>query len=257
LADTKKCPFCAEDIQSAAVVCKHCGRDLVGGASQVQLVQPKKKTSLAAWGCLTLILLFVVFAIIGQCSRPSTPSRSATSSPATSSSPQAQPAANQPAPAGRTSPAPPPPVTDKWVRAETTSQMDDSKGVVFQLEGESEIEGWLHRQRPSLVLRCHEGKAEAYMVTGMPASVESGEFHRHTVSVRFDENRTQSQMWGQSTDDKALFAPQPVSFIKGVAGAKRLRLQFTPFNASPVIAEFDVTGFGKYIGDIAKACRWK
>mgnify|MGYP000525426171 CR=1 FL=1 len=26
--DTKLCPFCAEEIKKAAMVCKHCGRDI-------------------------------------------------------------------------------------------------------------------------------------------------------------------------------------------------------------------------------------
>jgi hypothetical protein len=64
----KKCPYCAEEIQDAAVVCKHCGRDLKGGASQVQLVQPKKRTSLVAWGCLIFLVVIVGLCVAARSS---------------------------------------------------------------------------------------------------------------------------------------------------------------------------------------------
>lgn len=82
----KKCPHCAEEIQDAAVVCKHCGRDLATGAKPIQTVAilpEKKKTSVAAWGCLTVIALFVFGLIISVVS-PSKPrpDAAATSAPA-------------------------------------------------------------------------------------------------------------------------------------------------------------------------------
>lgn len=96
----KKCPYCAEDIQDEAIVCRFCGRDLapdhvrlvaeksgaaVGGIQQA--AQPisgggsspgvmkdapasplprKKKTSQVTWGCLLMIVFFVLAGIIGS-----------------------------------------------------------------------------------------------------------------------------------------------------------------------------------------------
>jgi len=75
----KRCPYCAEEIQDAAVVCKHCGRDLKQAtpAPAAAALLQKKKTSPAAWGCLTVLVLLGVMVLIGVLNAP-TPTRTAT-----------------------------------------------------------------------------------------------------------------------------------------------------------------------------------
>jgi len=67
----KKYPFCAEDIQDAAIVCKHCGRDLTQQGAPAPppaslpatVAQPKKKTSALTW----LVAVISAVLIIGFC----------------------------------------------------------------------------------------------------------------------------------------------------------------------------------------------
>ncbi len=63
---SRKCPYCAEEIQVEAIFCKHCGRDLR---------KQKSKTRRAMLGCLTLLVILTLIGWVSTCNKSNPPAQ--------------------------------------------------------------------------------------------------------------------------------------------------------------------------------------
>jgi hypothetical protein len=176
--------------------------------------------------------------------------------PAASPQPVAtiQPLPTKPAPAAPVVESAPAPT---WVgNRQATWANDGSKTISFEPQAKNDVNVWMARVRPLLVVRCLYRATEVFVAIQSAASIE-GQAGSHTVRVQIDDDQEVAQPWTDSVTGQELFAPNSVALARRLATAERLRFSFTPYNAPPVTAEFSVQGFDRLASLVGNTCGWK
>jgi hypothetical protein len=145
------------------------------------------------------------------------------------------------------------PFKSKWTGSKQPRwARDGSKTIAFELEAERDVAVWMKSVRPYLAVRCLYHNTEVMVLPDSAATIEPND--RHTVRIGFDAGEDVQQLWFGSDDHQALFAPDGAGLANQIASARTMRFSFTPYNAKPVVIEFDVRGFEDLIGLVSKTC---
>lgn len=144
----------------------------------------------------------------------------------------------------------------KWQVQKETSPLDDSTNVYLSIRANNSVKGWLDQYTPTLQIRCKENTTDAYVVVGMSIANTYGQYNTAKITLRFDKTKAFDIRMGESTDGEAVFFLEPIKMIKRMIQHDKFLFQFTPFNSSPAITTFDLTGLNEAIKPLRKHCNW-
>ena len=130
------------------------------------------------------------------------------------------------------------------------------RSVAFELPAYNKVGVWMREVRPLLVVRCIPGGTDVFVFTASASMIEP-QTEDHTVRYAFDDEAEIRELWPDSAEHDALFAPDGAAFARRLMDVRTLRFGFTPHNAAPVTAHFQVSGLRHRLEPAAKECGWR
>jgi hypothetical protein len=145
------------------------------------------------------------------------------------------------------------PRSGAWRTSTSRSEMTGQRNVTITLRASASVDGQYGPVRPTLVVRCREGELEAYVSTNMV--LDSDLDDDSPVRLRWDDLEPVESFGSISSDHEAVFIVDPFSFVnEAVIQAKRLHVEFHPYDSTPRVASFGIRGFASFLPTLQRAC---
>ncbi|HET9840308.1 MAG TPA: hypothetical protein VFR84_18920 [Candidatus Angelobacter sp.] len=142
------------------------------------------------------------------------------------SAPKPQPSA---AAETKAAPAPEKPASN-WTKDEKANVMDNTKEISLVTSAVGDVGG-------TLLIRFKGKQLDAYVATKEVVDDE-----RAGVRIKFDDGDPARQVWGRSTDYRAVFSPDPVGLITKLETSKKFYIEYHPYQKVAETIIFDVSG---------------
>ncbi len=106
-----------------------------------------------------------------------------------------------------------------------------------------------------LVVRCTPGKTESFLDWKAPVATGLNALQEKIAITYFVSGGEKIFAdWDISSDKFALFAPDPIVFVRSLLNQKKLTFQFTPGGSFVQTATFDISGVEKAVDVIVQNC---
>ena len=137
----------------------------------------------------------------------------------------------------------------RWQLVVDSDPQDGSKTVHMMIAADNRLES--QKDRAALVLSCDSGKTDVYVIWRQYLGTYDPD-----VTWRAGSDRDVTETWSLSTDNEAIFAPEPVQLIKRMMANELFLIKTSPFGSSPVTLQFNTAGLEKEVAPLREACSW-
>ena len=145
-----------------------------------------------------------------------------------------------------------------WSVNTSTSPIDDSRTVVLMTDSTQPVRSRFGRpESATLIARCSENTTSMYLIFAGNHMTDIQSYGQ--VTTRVDDLKARTINMDSSTDNKALGlwrGGSSIPFLESMFGHDMLTVRATPFNESPITAQFPVTGLEEAIQPLRDACHW-